>query len=325
MNWIARFGPLAALLFATLLPIGATAQTLPQMVEQLRANPSDDALRTRIIEKARAMRPPPAVPEEAERFLARGAAATKSATSAEDFKVAAAEFQKAADAAPWLAEAYYNKGVVLEKANDPAGALTAYRLYLAAAPTASDVKAVRTKIFELEYLAEKKAATPPKPAVFDISSIAGAWRAGMLFSNLSQRPARGERWTQEGASSSKQEAQAQVAVTGTSVRITVFPFHDGEMATEFDGQYANGVLSGTATFSKNPHPPIGGLPPNYAMTQNLYNQLFPCGLGSLKQRVPFAAEIDPAEPHVMLVVRGLLDDNTCRPNNLYVGSMLLLR
>lgn len=325
--WIVRFGSLVALLFAMLLPIGATAQTLPQMVEQLRANPSDDALRGQIIEKARAMRPPPAVPEEAERFLARGAAATKSATSAEDFKAAAAEFQKAADAAPWLAEAYYNKGVVLEKANDPAGALTAYRLYLAAAPNASDAKAVRTKIFELEYLAEKKAATPPKPAAFDIASIAGAWRAANLMENLpamSQRPTRRSNWSHDHPYA-RQESQAQVAVTASSVRITVFPFYDGELATEFDGQYANGVLSGTVTFSRNPHPPIIGLPPNYAMTQNLFNQLFPCGAGSLKERLPFTAEINVAEQYTILFVRGRLDENTCRTSDSYYGSMLLLR
>lgn len=284
----------------------------------------EHAIVEQAIGAARKVRPAPKAPDAAIPFEGRAEAIAKRARSPADFAKAADEYRQALRVAPWVSSYAFNAGVLLEKAERPAEAAAYLKLYLLAAPDAPDARDVQKKIAGLEYLAQQPAAAP-KPAAFDIASIAGAWRAGMLFSNLSQRPARGERWTQEGTSSSKQEAQAQATVTGASVRITVFPFYDGELATEFDGQYANGVLSGTATFSKNPHPPIGGLPPNYAMTQNLYNQLFPCGPGSLKQRVPFTAEIDPAEPHVMLVVRGLLDDSTCRPNTLYFGSMLLLR
>ncbi|MHB1217120.1 MAG: hypothetical protein ACYC1L_02840 [Alphaproteobacteria bacterium] len=285
----------------------------------------EQAIIEQAIGAARKTKPAPKAPDAAIPFEGRAEAIAKRAQSPADFAKAADEYRQALRVAPWVSSYAFNAGILLEKAERPAEAAAYLKLYLLAAPDAPDARDVQKKIAGLEYLAQQPAAAP-KPAAFDIASIAGAWRAGMLFSNATQKPSRRERWSHEETSSVvRQEAQAQVTVTGTSVRITVFPFYDGEMATEFDGQYANGALSGTAAFSKNPHPPIGGLPPNYAMTQNLYNQLFPCGPGSLKQRVPFTAEINPAEPYVMLVVRGLLDDNTCRPNNLYIGSMLLLR
>lgn len=275
---------------------------------------------------ARKVKPAPKAPDAAIPFEGRAEAIAKRARSPADFAKAADEYRQALRVAPWVSSYAFNAGVLLEKAERPAEAAAYLKLYLLAAPDAPDARDVQKKIAGLEYLAQQPAAAP-KPAAFDIASIAGAWRAANLMENLpamSQRPTRQSNWSHDHPYA-RQESQAQITVTANSVRITVFPFYDGELATEFDGQYANGVLSGTATFSKNPHPPIGGLPPNYAMTQNLYNQLFPCGPGSLKQRVPFTAEINPAEPYVMLVVRGLLDDSTCRPNNFYFGSMLLLR
>lgn len=140
------------------------AQRLQQMATQLQANPNDEALRKRIIDAVRTMNPRPETPEDARRFLARGTAATKTAASPADFKAAANEFQKASDAAPWLPEPYYNMGVVLEKSGDPAGAMTQLRRYLLASPGASDAEAVRSKIYELEYLAEKKGAAQQQAA-----------------------------------------------------------------------------------------------------------------------------------------------------------------
>jgi len=161
---------LPAVAFAASVPSSSTAQTLPQLVEQLRANPADDALRNQTIEKARATRPPPTVPEEARRFLARGIAAFKLAKSPQDFAPAVAEFQKASDAAPWWGDPYFNLGQALEQAGDPAAAIRAYRFYLAAAPGAADAGKVQSKIYELEYVAEKKGKDDSAKAAADAAT-----------------------------------------------------------------------------------------------------------------------------------------------------------
>ncbi len=91
-------------------------QTLQKYAADLQRDPSDNALREKIIALAHAMKPAPVVPEDAERHMTRGAAAVKGAKGTDDFKDAAAEFGKATLAAPWLADAYYNLGVAQDKA-----------------------------------------------------------------------------------------------------------------------------------------------------------------------------------------------------------------
>ena len=115
----------------------------------------DQRLREKIIKLAQQIQPPPAVPEEAERYMARGRAAVKSATSAKDFAEAANEFSKALRIAPWLAEGYYNLGVVQDKAGRYQDAIRNIKLYLVAAPNAPDAKDVRALMFEIEYRQEK--------------------------------------------------------------------------------------------------------------------------------------------------------------------------
>lgn len=121
-----------------------------------------------------------AVPEKAERFLARGTAAIKAAETPEDFRAAAAEFRKAAEAAPSWPDPYYNAGVALEKAGDPAGARDAFQKYLKLAPNAPDAKQVRNRVYELEFLAEKqdkqKAQVADKKVARDrlVKSLEGA-------------------------------------------------------------------------------------------------------------------------------------------------------
>jgi hypothetical protein len=53
----------------------------------LQNNPNDNALREKIIIRVKmVMKPKPAIPEEAERFMARGTAAIKNAKNPDDFK-----------------------------------------------------------------------------------------------------------------------------------------------------------------------------------------------------------------------------------------------
>jgi tetratricopeptide (TPR) repeat protein len=127
------------------------------MVGQLQKSPDDQALREKIIELALTLDPSPAVPEEAKRFMARGIAAIKSANESGDFTDAVAEFQKAALAAPWLANVYNNLGIAQDKAGQYAEAISSLKLYLLAAPAANDAEEVKSLIYEIEYREEKAA------------------------------------------------------------------------------------------------------------------------------------------------------------------------
>ena len=139
--------------------------TLNQYISDLQKNPSDNALREKIIKHVQAMKPAPAIPEEAERYMARGAAAVKGAKTEKDFQDAAAEFEKASLAAPWLAAAYYNLGITQDKAGKYREAIQSLKLYLLAAPEASDAKAVKTLVYEIEYRQEKTARESSPAAI----------------------------------------------------------------------------------------------------------------------------------------------------------------
>lgn len=130
------------------------------LTAQLQKTPSDDALRGKIIALVAKLKPTPAVTEDVERHMARGAAGVKTAATPTDFKDAAAEFDLAALAAPWHGDAYYNAGIAYAKAGDHAAAIGKLKLYLLTAPSATDKKEVKAKIFEEEFLLEK--ASSPK-------------------------------------------------------------------------------------------------------------------------------------------------------------------
>jgi len=137
-------------------------QTLNQYISDLQKNPNDNALREKIIKFVQEMKPPPAIPEEAERYMARGAAAAKGAKNPNDFKDAVREFEKATLVAPWLANAYYNLGIAQDGAGMYTEAIKSLKLYLLAVPNASDAKKL---IYEIEYRQEKAAKESSPEAV----------------------------------------------------------------------------------------------------------------------------------------------------------------
>jgi tetratricopeptide (TPR) repeat protein len=140
------------IVFVPVLLTQSPREQLNQLVVQLRSNPSDNALRERTIKLAQEIKPPPAVPEEAERRMARGSAAFKAAKNENDFKEAVREFEQAALAAPWLGDVYYNLGVAQDKAGDHASAVRSLKLALLAAPDSRDTKSL---LYEVEYRLEK--------------------------------------------------------------------------------------------------------------------------------------------------------------------------
>lgn len=140
-------------------------ETLTQYISDLQKNPTDNALREKIIKHAQTMKTAPSIPEEAERFMVRGAAAVKNAKDSNDFKDAVNEFEKATLAAPWLASAYYNLGIARDKAGMYSDAIKSLKLYLLASPNASDTKVVKNLIYEIEYKQEKAAKESSPEAI----------------------------------------------------------------------------------------------------------------------------------------------------------------
>jgi tetratricopeptide (TPR) repeat protein len=133
---------------------GASQDTLKQQVDELKKNPSDHALREKIIKLALSMKPAPEVPEAAERSVVRGTSHFQKATDGNGYKKAIAEFDAAANAAPWFALAYYNLGVAQEKAGLYAEAIQSLKFYLMAQPDAKNARDVKNKIYALEVDAE---------------------------------------------------------------------------------------------------------------------------------------------------------------------------
>jgi tetratricopeptide (TPR) repeat protein len=117
---------------------------------------ADQRLREKIIAVVLTLRPPPAKPEEVENFMGRGRAAVEIAKTPDDFRRAAAEFQKALMVAPWLPNGYFNLGVVQDRAGQYSDAIRSFKLYLLAAPAAADASEVRERIAGLEYKIERQ-------------------------------------------------------------------------------------------------------------------------------------------------------------------------
>ena len=170
MKLTKTFACILTFFWVSTLPLSVQAQSsnpqhaLNQYVTDLQKSPNDYALREKIIKHVQAMKPAPAIPRDAERFMNRGAAAAKSAKDANDFKDAVVEFEKATLAAPWMANAYYNLGVAQDKAGMYSNAIRSLKLYLVAAPNAPDAKNVEKLIDEIEYRQEKAAKEPSRQA-----------------------------------------------------------------------------------------------------------------------------------------------------------------
>ncbi len=113
-----------------------------------------------------------------ERHMARGTAAMEEAKSPADFQDAVREFGAAVQLAPDFADAWYNLGVAQEAAGDYAAALDSFGTYLKKAPNAPDRKAVQSRIFKLEYKADKQQKTPSTEAGVDLN---GLWHFKRTF------------------------------------------------------------------------------------------------------------------------------------------------
>lgn len=160
---------LLALFFGVLMLVSVAKaesprEQLQQMVEQLQNNPSDNALREKIIALALTLNPKPATPDAV--TMAEGAAeyAFKNAKTNSDFSDAAKQYEKALLLAPWLTDDYFNCGVAHEKAGENKEAIRSFNLYLLAAPNANDAQAIKKRIGGLQYAAQKAEDETNRPA-----------------------------------------------------------------------------------------------------------------------------------------------------------------
>ncbi len=122
---------------------------------------SERALQKKIIGIVRKMKRKPPLPDKVDRHMARGETFVEKTTGTSGFKLAANEFRAVARLAPWLARAYYNLGVVQEKAGRYDAAKESFGMYIFAAPNAPDARKVKRLIYKIEArkeLAAKEAA-----------------------------------------------------------------------------------------------------------------------------------------------------------------------
>jgi hypothetical protein len=178
------------------------------MVQQLQANPSDSALRERIIQTARQLDPAPAIPQEARDYFIRGSTIAKVATDAAGQKLAVDNFEKALRVAPWWGDAWYNLAVAQELAGDLDSATASLRLYIEtgvsekerqdaldrisiiAAKTELASRAQATRDAQAKQKAERQAA---------IQKLAGTWYGkwcgvGDATGACTDTEARGSNW-----------------------------------------------------------------------------------------------------------------------------------
>ncbi len=216
------------------LAAGANAQSpreqLQQMVEQLQKTPTDNALREKIIKLAAEIKPALALPEEAERRMARGEAAFERAKEPAEYANAVREFQAAATAAPWFATPYFNIGVAEEKADHPKEAMESFRWYLLAAPDAKDAAEVKKRLFKLEYAAEQQGqavAVNAKQAAIKAQAkrFEGDWywdamssRGDRAHLTLSLKHGADDVWRIEGSRFTKEHGVRDIQFFGSELR-----------------------------------------------------------------------------------------------------------
>ncbi len=206
----------------------------------------EKALRARLEAGFRAARGRVA-PDAAVAHEGRAEAAVQMAKSPADFLIAAKEFEKAIQIAPWVAAYHFNRGVVLEKAEKYAEAAKSLDLYLLADPAAKDAREVKKKIAGLRFKQElaTRPAPPPqapaKPAQPAAPALAGTWNVHTWWGGLTERPTFSGRW------GSKIEGTAQVFGVGQKFHAT--SRHHSNFTMILDGLVNTGRIHGTAVLN----------------------------------------------------------------------------
>lgn len=131
---------------------GKVARLLESVVEILEGTPlgreesaSEKAAFQRILQRYRGRSAEP-LPEEARKLRVQAEAAV----SRKRFGDAAQLYREAIALAPWWADGYYNRALVLGESGAYRRAIAEMRRYLALAPDATDARAAQDKVYEWE-------------------------------------------------------------------------------------------------------------------------------------------------------------------------------
>lgn len=133
-----------------------------QALAGIKRDPADVAARQKLVHQAASSDPPLAVPEETERYMVRGKIAFEESKEVKDFKDAVIQFERARDAAPWYGPVYYSLGVAQSAAGDYKSATDNLSVYLAWSLDATQTKAAKELIYQIEYRQEKAQAEDAK-------------------------------------------------------------------------------------------------------------------------------------------------------------------
>ena len=154
MKRISRFVLTGCLLFvATTAHAQTPREQLNQMVQQLQKNPSDNALREKIIKLGARIRP--ALPDEAVRYTGRAMFIFNTAKREADYLDAAREYERAVASAPWRASYYADLCTIYEKAGKYAEAKRACDFALVGTTDSSQAIELKQRIAGLEIGVER--------------------------------------------------------------------------------------------------------------------------------------------------------------------------
>jgi len=141
---------------------GTERQDFDALVQRVMSSGVDINDLQTIVNMARMLTPPPAVPQEARDEMVKGMAAFKLAKRPEDFAEAEAHFSKASHLAPWLPAPYFNLALAQEKLALARGqqnkffdAKSSFEKYLIAATDPKDTQEGKQKMAELDLLIKR--------------------------------------------------------------------------------------------------------------------------------------------------------------------------
>jgi len=124
--------------------------TLQQYVADLQRNPSDNALREKIIKLAQGMNPPPAIPEAGREHYVMAATFIESAKDKGAYERAIEHYKAALLEAPWWADAYKKLAFAQKAAGHYDDAISSLNFYLLAQP--ADARDAQDEIYKLKAL-----------------------------------------------------------------------------------------------------------------------------------------------------------------------------
>lgn len=145
---------------------------LQKLTAQFKKNPTDDALRIKIIKLAKNIKPSPPISENAVSSLEKGNLTMKNAKDASGFELSIAAFKESVISAPWWGEAYFGLAEAQDAENKYADAIATLKIYqLTLNSESADVQEIQNKIYSLEAKIELALKSKKAPQIIAGKSI----------------------------------------------------------------------------------------------------------------------------------------------------------